>query len=291
VLSREEAVYLFRCILNREPESEDAVSNIRSFKTLSDAREALLRTLEFQNQHELRLGLPPTGIRYIPEKPLRTPIKRGADRLALAAIVKDEEKNIETMLSSCLPVIDFVVLADTGSSDRTIELAGNLLRREGVPHEIRQIHFLNFSQARNAALDLMPARIDWILMLDADERLVPEDYQKLLDLLEADVDGWLLPRYNFSDAEKKIGVQPYPDFQQRLFRNRHGNPVRYSRPIHETIEGDLNWRHAPQNTTHVGGSPGGPHIHHMGNFQTATEEDRRERKVKLYSRLTVRFVG
>ncbi|RTZ47574.1 glycosyltransferase family 2 protein [Candidimonas sp. SYP-B2681] len=85
--------------------------------------------------------------------------------LALVMIVKNEEKNLERCLSSVSPIVDEMIVLDTGSTDATVEIA----KRLGA----RVHHFQwrdDFSAARNAALDLSWS--DWKLVLDADEWLV-----------------------------------------------------------------------------------------------------------------------
>jgi len=86
--------------------------------------------------------------------------------LALCVIAKDEERFIADCLDSARPFVDEIIVVDTGSTDRTRELA-----RE---HGARVEHFTwcdDFAAARNAAIEAATA--DWILMLDADERLDP----------------------------------------------------------------------------------------------------------------------
>jgi tetratricopeptide (TPR) repeat protein len=98
--------------------------------------------------------------------------------LALCVIARDEEANIAACLDSARPFVDEVVVVDTGSLDRTREVA-----RE---HGARVSEFTwcdDFSAARNTAIEAATA--DWILMLDADERLLPESGPRLRPLLAA----------------------------------------------------------------------------------------------------------
>ena len=87
-------------------------------------------------------------------------------RLTLCVIAKDEEALLPDCLASVRGLADAVVVVDTGSSDRTVELA----RAAGatvVHHEWRD----DFAAARNAALGHV--REGFVLVLDADERLGP----------------------------------------------------------------------------------------------------------------------
>lgn len=92
--------------------------------------------------------------------------------VSLCMIVKDEEEMLPRCLAAAAPAVDEIVIVDTGSSDRTIEIAksfgARVIEREWTG---------DFSQARNVGLDA--ATSDWLLVLDADEVLVPEDVPQL----------------------------------------------------------------------------------------------------------------
>ncbi len=86
--------------------------------------------------------------------------------LTAALIVRDEERNLGACLSSLGQVVDEVVVVDTGSTDDSVAVA----RSHGA-HVHREPWSGDFSRARNVALDR--AAGDWILYIDADERLRP----------------------------------------------------------------------------------------------------------------------
>lgn len=87
-------------------------------------------------------------------------------RLSLCLIARDEARFLPDCLASVAGLVDEIVLADTGSQDRTVAIA----EAAGA----RVVHHAwadDFAAARNAALDASTG--DWILVLDADERLAP----------------------------------------------------------------------------------------------------------------------
>ncbi|GAC1313692.1 MAG: hypothetical protein NVSMB2_02030 [Chloroflexota bacterium] len=91
-------------------------------------------------------------------------------------IARDEEENIAACLDSARTFVDEVVVVDTGSTDRTRQIA-----RE---HGARVTEFRwcdDFAAARNAAIEA--ATTDWVLMLDADERLQPDSGPRLRPLI------------------------------------------------------------------------------------------------------------
>jgi len=99
-------------------------------------------------------------------------------RLSLAMIVKDEEDRIGHCLASVQGLVDEIVVLDTGSTDRTAEIARGLGAQVAV-HSWTG----DFSQARNAALARCTG--DWILVLDADEAIDGLDHAVIRKALEA----------------------------------------------------------------------------------------------------------
>lgn len=102
--------------------------------------------------------------------------------LLLNMIVKNEAAILERCLASVAPWIDGYVIADTGSTDGTEELATSFMKAQGIPGEIVRFPFEDFSQARNAALEACRRSIkvprtdhDHILLTDADMELRVED--------------------------------------------------------------------------------------------------------------------
>jgi tetratricopeptide (TPR) repeat protein len=139
--------------------------------------------------------------------------------LSAALIVRDEAEFIEDCLRSIEPHVDQIVVVDTGSVDNTIDIA----RRFSV--ELHQFRWCNdFSAARNFALD--QAKSDWILYIDADERLNVPDGVGLANLLsDRSKVGWQLRLH------PRVGWTAYAEL--RLFRN---NPyIRFQGVIHERI--------------------------------------------------------
>ena len=108
-------------------------------------------------------------------------IAAGADpasgmTLSLCMIVKDEEELLPGCLEAIDGAVDEMIIVDTGSTDRTVEIAESF--------SARVLHFPwngSFSDARNAGLDA--ATGDWLFYLDADEHLIPEDAPKIRELL------------------------------------------------------------------------------------------------------------
>jgi glycosyltransferase involved in cell wall biosynthesis/thioredoxin-like negative regulator of GroEL len=96
--------------------------------------------------------------------------------LSLCMIVRDEENNIQRALASIRPVVDEMIVVDTGSTDRTKDIANELGAK------VYDFAWTDsFADARNFALS--KATSDWILILDADEVISPSDHEELRKLL------------------------------------------------------------------------------------------------------------
>jgi glycosyltransferase involved in cell wall biosynthesis len=146
-------------------------------------------------------------------------------RISLCMIAKNEEKNIGRCLQSVSGVVDEIIVVDTGSSDRTKQIA------EGFGAKVQSFIWNdNFSDARNASLDL--ATGDWILFLDADEELAKESGPILRKtVLESEVEGYFIKIVNASGDESFPATSA--DMVFRLFRNKKN--YRFKGIIHEQI--------------------------------------------------------
>ena len=99
-------------------------------------------------------------------------------KIAISAICKNEEKNIESWIKS-FNKADDIVVCDTGSSDRTVEI----LKQNNIKVKERIFNPFYFDEARNYALSLIGEDIDWVICPDIDERLNNgwrEDLEKII---------------------------------------------------------------------------------------------------------------
>ncbi|MFT4106044.1 MAG: glycosyltransferase family 2 protein [Lacrimispora sp.] len=153
-------------------------------------------------------------------------------RLSQCMIVKDEEKNIRRALSWGKGIVYEQIVVDTGSTDRTVEIA------EEMGAKVYHFPWINdFSAAKNFAIE--KARGNWIAFLDADEYFSEEHVKKILPLLkqiEKDSFPSHRPHFvrsmlvNLDDNGKAItsGVQ------DRILRNIP--ELRYFSRIHEHLD-------------------------------------------------------
>lgn len=100
-------------------------------------------------------------------------LENSMKRIGLCMIVKDESKIIARCLDSVRPMIDYALVVDTGSSDDTIQVIEDWLRRNSIPGEVVSEPWRGFAHARSFALARLREKthIDYALMIDADEVL------------------------------------------------------------------------------------------------------------------------
>ncbi len=202
-------------------------------------------------------------------------------RLSLCMIVRDEEDVLAAALDSVRSVVDEIVVVDTGSEDETPTIA----RRYGA-HLIFETWRDDFSRARNVALDAATA--DWILILDADERVDREDLGRVTELVSAPPDrAYTFRQLTYLDHGGAAGMRsaaaappPYSQWcgyvearQTRLFPAR--SSLRYEGRVHEEIASALG-------RSGVESVDASIVIHHLGKVR---DEHRRRRKRELYLRL------
>lgn len=94
----------------------------------------------------------------------------GKPRLGLCMIVKNEEHVIKRALLSAKDHIDTWVIVDTGSTDRTMDIIRETL--DGIPGFIEQQPWVNFGHNRTQAFELCRGRMEWALVMDADDSIV-----------------------------------------------------------------------------------------------------------------------
>lgn len=146
-------------------------------------------------------------------------------KLSACLIVKNEEKQLERCLRSVQPIVDEIVVVDTGSTDRTLEIA------EKYGAVIGHFEWCDdFAAARNESLRL--ATGNWALWIDADEELDPESFTQIREaVMRPQFAGYYMKIVNFMD--EKVAANTYVHTAVRLFRKIEG--IGFTGRIHEQI--------------------------------------------------------
>ena len=149
---------------------------------------------------------------------------RAAQTLSVCLIVKNEEQLLGDCLESIRGIADQLVILDTGSTDRTLEIA------QSYQAELHHFAWSNdFSAARNESIKY--ATGDWILWIDADERLVPDSIESLKRLLRFEAKP-VIYKVRIKNI-KEDGANYTLSDAHRLFTNHRR--IKFSGRIHEQI--------------------------------------------------------
>ena len=166
--------------------------------------------------------------------------------ISLCMITKNEENHLENCLNSVKKLIDEIIIADTGSTDKTKEIARKFTNK------IYDFKWNDdFSAARNFCLQ--KATKDWILVLDADETISNKDLEEIKILTNENKKNKETPGYSFiqrtylNETKKLKFNYAENDFYEeskpflgwthrritRLFRN--DKKIKFIYPVHETV--------------------------------------------------------
>ncbi|NOU98944.1 tetratricopeptide repeat-containing glycosyltransferase family 2 protein [Paenibacillus planticolens] len=146
--------------------------------------------------------------------------------ISLCMIVKNEELSLHRCLQSVRDIADEIIIVDTGSTDRTKEIASSFT--ELIYDMPWKDHF---AEARNFAFS--KATMDYILWLDADDELEEEDRRKFAALkssIDPSVDSVMMPYHLAFDADNKVITSLK---RNRLVRRACG--FRWEGPVHEVL--------------------------------------------------------
>ncbi len=161
--------------------------------------------------------------------------------ISALVIATDEEARLPACLAS-VAFCDEIVVVDGGSRDATVEIA------ECAGARVIHQPWLGFAAQRNVALD--SARGEWVLEIDADERISPELAREIEGFLgdpppHVDIGG--LPIRHHYLGERLGPSAKYPDYRHRLFRREA-------------------YRHDPNRAVHEGIWPRGPVVAFSGDL-------------------------
>ena len=202
------------------------------------------------------------------------------DEISLCMIVKDEESFLPQCLESVRALVDEIIVVDTGSTDRTVDIARSYDARIYYhPWED------DYSKHRNQSIRY--ATKGWIFMMDADEVIAQRDVHTIKTLLSpANADGFFFTLRNYENTLNLANVTVNPDDYEegtgypgfiandliRLFRK--DPDIYFTGKVHETVTESF------QQTNKTLFNTGIP-IHHYGK----TRQDRARHKQELYLKL------
>ncbi|WP_313162765.1 glycosyltransferase family 2 protein [Sedimentibacter sp.] len=189
-------------------------------------------------------------------------------------IAKNEEENIEYCLSHLKSVVNEQIVIDTGSTDRTVEIA------ESLGAKVFHFEWIDdFSAARNYALD--KAKGSWIIFLDCDEYFDDNSIPLIKNYIEVingekHIDGILSEFINI-DKDKNV-ISTVKNISARIFRNKEN--IRYKNKIHEFLA-DLGRKEFDFNVVCYDGSKELKILHTGYDKTVVREKNKNERNITM----------
>lgn len=140
-------------------------------------------------------------------------------RLAAVILTRDEEANLSGCLRSLRDLADEVYVVDSGSADATVQVA------EAVGAQVLPHPFENHARQMNWAIENIPTTAEWLVRIDADERVSPQlarELRKLIETATDDVTGILIARRTqFMGKRLRFGGT-FPVWLLRVWRRGAG---------------------------------------------------------------------
>lgn len=141
-------------------------------------------------------------------------------------IVKNEEKVLARCLESVKSAVDEIIIVDTGSSDKTKEIAFE------YTDKIYDFEWIDdFSAARNYAFS--KGKMEFLMWLDADDVVSPESCERLIEM-KNNLDGADVVMLKYNTAFDEEGTPTFSFYRERLIRK--SIPHRWKGRVHEAIE-------------------------------------------------------
>ena len=202
------------------------------------------------------------------------------EKLSVLIPVYNEQMNIVECLES-VKWADEILIVDSYSADETLEIA----RRYGA--RIIQHEYINSAKQKNWAIP--QCTYDWVLQIDADERLetsLQSEIQRVLRTPPAHVDGYINPTKNhlLSKWTKRAGV--YPDNRLRLFRRDKGRFEDKEVDARVVVPGKI--EHLKGYVLHFGMESISRKLSEIDRY-TSYESNEREKRGRYYSWLDMTF--
>ena len=152
---------------------------------------------------------------------------KNKNTISLCMIVKNEEKFLSNCLKSIENFVNEIIIVDTGSTDKTIEIAKSFNSK---------LYYYewddNFSNARNFSIE--KATMDWILVLDADETLSIINQKIISREINSKIKNVAYMLNTINESSNGVDIQ---SFVPRLFPNH--KDIYFKNPIHEQITESL----------------------------------------------------
>lgn len=204
--------------------------------------------------------------------------------LSVVLATFNEEKTLPDCLESIKDIADEIVVVDGGSSDKTKDVAKNYGALVTVTTNPALFHI-----NKQKAID--KATKDWVLQLDADERLTQElakEIQQVLKKSDRDINGYWIPRKNWFLGRFLMKGGQYPDYTLRLYKRGKGKLPQKS--VHEqaVVEGTVG--HLTYPLIHIADPTFSRYLMRFNRYTDLISDELKEKKLKKNPFNTLRYL-
>lgn len=191
--------------------------------------------------------------------------------LSVVLATFNEEKNLSECLSSVKDLANEIIIVDGGSRDKTVEIAKSFGAKVTVTDNPPIFH-INKQKAIDRATK------DWVLQLDADEKLTPQLRSEIKEVIhgKSAADGYWIPRKNWFLGRYLMKGGQYPDYTLRLYKRGKGRLPQKS--VHEQaiVDGSVGYLNHP--LLHNADPSFRRYLLRFGRYTDLIEKDLREKK-------------
>lgn len=192
--------------------------------------------------------------------------------ISIVLATYNEEKNLSACLESVRDFADEIVIVDGTSQDNTVRIAKKFGAKVIVTENQKNFHI-----NKQKAIDM--ATKEWVLQLDADERVTPKLWAEIQSVMEKkEKDGYWIPRKNWFLGRFLMKGGVYPDYTLRLYKNGKGKLPQ--KDVHEQaiVEGEVGYLQEP--LIHIADPEFRRYIHRFDRYTTFIAGQLKEQKLK-----------
>src|SRR5258708_18940978 len=203
--------------------------------------------------------------------------------LSVVLATFNEEKNLSACLESVKVLAQEIVIVDGSSQDKTVEIAKKYGAKVSITNNPPLFH-INKQKAINMATK------DWILQLDADERVSDTLKKEIVAVINkgSDINGYWIPRKNWFLGRYLLKGGQYPDYTLRLYRNGKGKLPQ--KDVHEqaVVEGKTDKLLYP--LLHMSDPSFSRYLKRWNRYTTLMAKELREKKQPFYTPIMFLFI-
>lgn len=204
--------------------------------------------------------------------------------LSVVLATYNEEKNLSACLRSLKDLADEIIVVDGSSIDKTVDIAKEYGARVKVTTN-KPIFHIN----KQMAIDM--ATCDWVLQLDADERISPElkkEIIKIVNSKHSTINGYWIPRKNWFLGRFLMKGGIYPDYTLRLYKRGKGKLPQKS--VHEqaVVDGDVGYIKSP--LIHMADVSFGRYLMRWNRYTSLIRDELKKEKISIFTFFDYLFI-